>query len=121
MSRKPRTPGAGGGGPLSWPRRGAPVRSRVGGGGSWGGSCGGCDRDGGASARGLRCERGSCLSCPCRSCPCRSGRSSCPSGGRSLRCCGGDGGRGRCGDGCDAEGGGAASPGLGLGRVAARR
>src|ERR1700720_279226 len=102
MSRKPRTPGGGGacGAPLSGPRRGAPDRSRV------GGSCGSCIGTG--SARRLR-----------------GGRSSWPSGGRSVRDGGGgdgDGGRGRggwaaeggggCGgDGCGAEDGGAGSAG----------
>src|SRR5258707_11481247 len=82
MSRKPRTPGACGA-LLSGPRRGAPDRSRVG--GSCGSCIGTCGSEGGGgdpSARRLRCGRWSCLS-------------SCPSGGRSLRCCGGDGGGGR--------------------------
>src|ERR1019366_5104696 len=107
MSRKPRTPGACGA-LLSEPRRGAPDRSRVGGSaGSCIPTCGGCGRGkgGGASARRLRC-----------------GRSSCPSGGRSLRACGGEGGRGRDGCGVEAggEGGGAPSLGRAVGRVLGR-
>src|SRR5260370_42639765 len=109
MSRNPRTPGACGA-LLSEPRRGAPARSRVGGScGSCietcGWDCGGCGRGiGGASARRLRGGRASGRSC------------SSPSGGRSLRGCSVDGGRGRGGgegsdveggdvEGCDAEGG----------------